>query len=174
MSLFFPSTTIQPLTSRNVVSNGQTVTRARRATSPPSESSSSSDSTTDNQGKGGFPFQLPTITTTTKKSTDIPPPSLNLNSNDDDETTSSIFSLRNATPAALNHLKNIEDIIRGGDDTPRTRTNVPKSSNTGNKDITVEYDDESMSQSQKSSVDDVTVDKASPSPSLTMDYLEDL
>ena len=41
----------------------------------------------------------------------------------------------------------------------------------------IEYDDESFSQSASqsmiTSVDDVTVDKASPSPSATMDYLED-
>ncbi|CAF4494127.1 unnamed protein product, partial [Rotaria magnacalcarata] len=83
----------------------------------------------------------------------------------DDDTTSSIFSLRNATPAALDRLKNIDDIIRG-DETPRTRTNVQKATN---KDIVVEYDDESMSQSQRSSVDDITVDKASPSPSIHID-----
>ena len=113
-----------------------------------------------------------------KKSTDvIPPPLLNFNNNstndEDEDTTSSLFSKRNATPAALNHLKNIEDIIRdGGDETPRTRTTIPKFSNNGNKDIPIEYDDESIS--QISSIDDITVDKASPSPSTHMDFFEDI
>ncbi|CAM4826405.1 unnamed protein product [Rotaria magnacalcarata] len=161
----------QALASKTIVNNGQTVTQARRATSPPSEStSSSSSSSSDNHRKGPYDFQLPTIMPT-KKSTDaIPPPLLNFSNNDDDDTTSSIFSLRNATPAALDRLKNIDDIIRG-DETPRTRTNVQKATN---KDIVVEYDDESMSQSQRSSVDDITVDKASPSPSIHIDYLEDV
>ena len=44
----------------------------------------------------------------------------------------------------------------------------------GNKDLVIEYDEESFSQSQVSSVDDVTVDKASPSPSAPIDYLEDV
>jgi hypothetical protein len=73
----------------------------------------------------------------------------------------------------LNHLKNIDSIIQG-DVTPRTRTIVHKSSNNGHKDLPIEYDDESMSQSQMSSIDDITVDKASPSPSAQIDFFEDL
>ncbi len=65
-------------------------------------------------------------------------------------------------------MKNIEDIIRD-DQTPRSRTIVQKISVNGNKDIPIEYDDDSVSQS----VDDITVDKASPSPSANMDFLED-
>jgi hypothetical protein len=77
----------------------------------------------------------------------------------------------------LNHLKNIDSIIQG-DVTPRTRTIVHKSSNNGHKDLPIEYDDESMSQSRShsiiSSVDDITVDKASPSPSTHMDFYDDI
>ncbi|UJR14607.1 hypothetical protein I4U23_001602 [Adineta vaga] len=177
-----PVTPLQPLSARN----GQVTTRARRATSPPSESNSSSISTSssENPRKQVYDFPLPTTTdsnkTAVKKSSDIlPPPLLNFNNNsaneDDDSTTSSLFSRRNATPAALNHLKNIEDIIGNGgdgDETPRTRTTIQKPSTNGNKDILIEYDDESMS--QISSIDDVTVDKASPSPSAHIDFLEDL
>jgi hypothetical protein len=170
------STTTQ---SRTIVNNTQAPTRARRSTSPPSESNSSSSSTTtsENPRKQAFDFSLPTTLngnkSVIKKSTDIiPPPLTNFNNNstndEDEDTTSSLFSKRNATPAALNHLKNIEDIIRS-DDTPRTRT---KLSNNGNKDIPIEYDDESIS--QISSIDDITVDKASPSPSAHMDFFEDL
>ncbi|CAF1080317.1 unnamed protein product [Rotaria sordida] len=144
---------IQPPSSHSIVNNGQTITRARRSTSPPSESNSSSSSS-DNPRKDNYDFQLPTIMGTNKnivkKSTDItPPPLLNFKNNstadddDDDNTTSSLFSQRNATPAALNHLKNIEDIIRG-DVTPRTRTIIKKTSLTGNKDIPIEYDDEKI------------------------------
>ncbi len=181
----FSSVPIQPLTSRNIVSNGQITTRARRSSSPPSESNSSSSSTShsENPRKGTFDFPLPTTLDTKKnvikKSTDIiPPPLINFNNNntneddDDDDTTSSLFSKRNATPAALKHLKNIEDIIRD-DGTPRTRTSIQKQSTNGNKDIPIEYDDDSVSQSQISSIDDITVDKASPSPSAHIDFLED-
>jgi hypothetical protein len=178
---------MQPLTSRPVVNNGQIPTRARRSLSPPSESNSSSSSTshTDNPRKGAFDFPLPTTRDTKqgviKRSTDIiPPPLINFNNNstheddeEDDNTTSSLFSKRHATPAALNHLKNIEDIIRD-DRTPRTRTTLEKISTNGNKDIPIEYDDDSVSQSQISSIDDVTVDKASPSPSANMDFFEDV
>jgi hypothetical protein len=87
-----------------------------------------------------------------------------------------VFSKRNATPAALNHLKNMDNIIQG-DITPRTRTVPQRTSNNGSKDLPIEYDDESLSQSVShsiiSSVDDVTVDKASPSPSAHIDFLED-
>ncbi|CAF4114771.1 unnamed protein product [Rotaria sp. Silwood2] len=175
----------QSSSSHSVVNNGQTITRARRSVSPPSESNSSSSSassSSENPRKGSYDFQIPTIMSTNKnivkKSTDtiLPPPLLDFNSNstnddDDDNTASSIFSQRNATPAALNHLKNIEDIIRG-DETPRTRITIQKPSTNGHKDIPVEYEDESVS--QRSSVDDVTVDKASPSPSAHIDYLEDI
>ncbi|CAF0941903.1 unnamed protein product [Adineta steineri] len=181
-----PIIPIQPLTTRSIVTNGQPTTRARRSTSPPSESNSSSISTSssENPRKNAYDFPLPTTIDSNKsvikKSTDVlPPPLLNFNNNstnedDDDDTTSSLFSRRNATPAALNHLKNIEDIIHDNE-TPRTKTAVQKvSSINGNKDIPIEYDDESMSQSQLSSIDDVTVDKASPSPSAHIDFLEDL
>lgn len=184
--LFFPSRApLQPLSARSTATNEQAVTRARRALSPPSDSSSSSmsTSTSENPRKHVYDFPLPTTLDSNKngvkKSTDIaPPPLLNFNNSnsandDDDDTTSSIFSRRNATPAALNHLRNIEDIA-GGDVTPRTRTAIQKPSANGNKDLPVEYDDESMSQSQISSIDDVTVDKASPSPSAHIDFLEDL
>lgn len=70
-------------------------------------------------------------------------------------------------------MKNIEEIIRE-DSTTRSRTTIiEKNILNGNKDIPIEYDDESVSQSQMSSVDDVTVDKASPSPSANIDFLED-
>jgi hypothetical protein len=166
------------------VNNSQITSRARRSLSPPSESNSSSSSTShsENPRKGAFDFPLPTTMDTkktlVKKSPDIIPPLLinfnnNTNENDDDDTTSSLFSKRNATPAALNHLKNIEDIIRD-DQTPRTRTIIQKISTNGNKDIPIEYDDDSVSQSQISSIDDITVDKASPSPSANMDFFEDV
>jgi hypothetical protein len=171
------------VTSRTVVNNSQITTRARRSLSPPSESNSSSSSTshTENPRKGVFDFPLPTTMDTKKtvvnKSQDIIPPPLinfnNTNEDDDDDTTSSLFSKRNATPNALNHLKNIEDIIRD-DQTPRTRTTIQKLSTNGNKNIPIEYDDDSISQSQISSIDDITVDKASPSPSANMDFFEDV
>ncbi|CAF1166079.1 unnamed protein product [Rotaria sp. Silwood1] len=172
----------QSSSSHSVVNNGQTITRAHRSASPPSEShsSSSASSSSENPRKGGYDFQFPTIMntnkSTVKKSTDTipPPPLLNFNTNStDDSTTSSILSQRNATPAALNHLKNIEDIARG-DETPRTRTTIQKLSNNIHKNIPVEYEDESISQSQMSSIDDITVDKASSSLSAHIDYLEDI
>lgn len=115
------------------------------------------------------------------KSADIAPPQLidfgEDGSEDEEDTSASLFSKRNATPAALNHLKNIDSIIQG-DETPRTRTILQKPTKNGTKDLPIEYDDESMSQSVShsiiSSVDDVTVDKASPSPSAHMDFFEDL
>lgn len=116
-----------------------------------------------------------------KKSTDLPPPPLplidfgdNENDDDDEENSASIFSGRNATPAALNHLKAMEKIMQG-DVTPRTRTNVEKFSPAAARNLPVEYDDESFSQSHSilSSVDDVTVDRASASPPGPLDYLED-
>lgn len=168
----------------NPVNNAQKLTQARRSLSPPSESSSSSSSA-DNQRKRAYEFPLPTTVNSNKsvikKPTDIPPPPLidfdDGESEDEEDTSASVFSKRNATPAALNHLKNIDSIIQG-DETPRTRTIVQKSSTNGTRDLPVEYDDESMSQSVShsiiSSVDDVTVDKASPSPSAMMDFFDDL
>jgi hypothetical protein len=186
----FSRAPVQPTTARNTVNNGQVTSRAPRAASPPSESSSTSSVSTDNPRKAVYNFPLPTTVTSNKSAIKkvndvIPPPLIDFGdngSNDDDEeeeeedTSASVFSKRNATPAALNHLKNIDNIIQG-DITPRTRTVVQKTSNTGSKDLPIEYDDESMSQSVShsiiSSVDDVTVDKASPSPSAHIDFLED-
>ncbi len=179
------------------VHNDPAPSQARRATSPTgsstsSSSSSSSSSSADKGRKVAYEFSLPTTMpsnkSVVKKSTDIIPPPLidfgdNGSNDDDDEeeeeedTSASVFSKRNATPAALNHLKNIDSIIQG-DETPRTRTILQKTSNNGTKDLQVEYDDESMSQSVShsivSSVDDVTVDKVSPSPSAQIDFFEDL
>jgi hypothetical protein len=125
---------------------------------------------------------MPANKSVIKKTSEVLPPVLidfDGNSNDDDEeedTSASVFSKRNATPAALNHLKNMDNIIQG-DITPRTRTVPQRTSNNGSKDLPIEYDDESLSQSVShsiiSSVDDVTVDKASPSPSAHIDFLED-
>ncbi len=158
------------MTSRN----GQIITRARRSSSPPSESNSSSSSAShsENPRKGAFNLPLPTTLMQKKPSDPIPPSLINFNDDEEDDTSSSLFSKRNATSGALNHLKNIEDIIRD-DQTPRTRNMVQKISVNGNKDIPIEYDDDSVSQSQISSADDVTVDKASPSPSANIDFLED-
>ena len=189
--MFRPVT--QSIVTNNPINNVQKATAARRSTSPPSESSSttsSSSSSADNQRKPAYEFPLPTISNSNKsvvkKQADvIPPPLIDFDdngSNDDDEdeeedTSASVFSKRNATPAALNHLKTIDSIIQG-DETPRTRTVLQKNSNNGTRDLPIEYDDESMSQSVShsiiSSVDDVTVDKASPSPSANMDFFEDL
>ena len=174
----------QPLLSRNPVNNSQKIIGARRATSPLFErnSSSASISISENSRKVSYDFPLPRITYTNiytfKRSAKIIPSRvLDFNSNsaddDDDDTMSSLFSRQNATPAALNHMKNIEDIIQG-DETPRTRTIIQIVSNNGNKDISVEYDDESASQSHISSIDGVTVDKASPPPSTSIDFLEDI
>jgi hypothetical protein len=172
------------LISKKPVSNGLEVTRARRAASPTSDSSSSS-STSENPRQDSYDFVLPSTLNnnkkaTEKKSTDLTPPALlsfsasaaTLNEDDeDDDTSSSIFSKKNATQSALNHLKTMDDIARG-DDTPRTRTTWNKYSD--NKVVPIEYDDESYSQSQVSSVDDVTVDKTSPLPSTHIDFIEDL
>jgi hypothetical protein len=164
--------------------------QARRSTSPQTESStSSSSSSSDNQRKPAYEFPLPTTVhsnkSVIKKSTDaLPPPLIDFDdgSNDDEEeeeeedTSASVFSKRNATPAALHHLKNIDNIIQG-DETPRTRTILQKTANNGTKDLPIEYDDESMSHSVShsiiSSVDDITIDKGSP-PSAPMDFFEDL
>jgi hypothetical protein len=179
----------QSTVSRVTVNNGKVLAQARRSTSPPTESSgSSSSSSSDNQRKPAYEFSLPTTINSNKsvvkKSTDIIPPPLidfgdNNGSNDEEEeeeeedTSTSIFSKRNATPAELNRLNNIMQ----GDVTPRTRTIIQKTSNNGTKDLPIEYDDESMSQSVShsiiSSVDDITVDKASPS-SAHMDFFEDI
>ena len=179
------------LTSRNTSNNDQATT-AHNPKSSLSDSSSSS-STSDNPRKPTYDFQLPTTINANKSvvkttNTILPPPLTNFGDSDsnneadeeedeDQETSASLLSKRNATPAALNHLKNIESIIQG-DETPRTRTIIKKVPNNEIKDIPVEYDDESMSQSVShsiiSSVDDITVDKASPSPSAHIDFLEDL
>lgn len=155
------------------VNNLQTVTRARRALSPPSDSSSASSNTSENARQGQFDFTLPTI----KKLSEVNPPKLenlrHVEDEEDDTSSSAIFSRKNATAADLNRLKNIEDIIQGAE-TPRTRTSVEKFSGPGNKDLPIEYDDDSVTHSQTTSIDDVTVDKASPSPSAQIDYLEDL
>lgn len=189
MTTPIPTTT----TTTTTINSAQKLTQAHRSVSPPTESSSSSSSSSssaDNPPKRAFDFSLPTTVNTSKsvikKSTDIPPPPLIDFENDDDEeeeeeeeedTSASILSKRNATPAALNHLKNIDNIIQG-DETPRTRTTLQKPATNGARDLPVEYDDESMSQSIShsiiSSVDDVTVDKASPSPSATLDFFDDL
>src|SRR4051812_2414497 len=113
----------QSTITRNTVNNGQMTSRAPRATSPPTESSSSSSVSTDNQRKAVYNFPLPTTMPTNKsvikKANDvIPPPLIDFDdngSNDEDEeeeedTSASVFSKRNATPAALNHLKNIDNI----------------------------------------------------------------
>jgi hypothetical protein len=177
---------IQSIISNKTVNNGQGLIQAHRSTSPPTESSTSSSSSSDNQRKLAYEFPLPTTLSSNKsvikKSNEIIPPALidfgdNGSDEEEEDTSASVFSKRNATPAALNHLKNIDHIIQG-DITPRTRTVLQKPSNTGTKDLPVEYDEESMSQSVShsiiSSVDDVTVDKASPSPSTHMDFFEDL
>ncbi len=181
----------QSTVTHNPINNGQKSTPAHRSLSPPTESSSStSSSSADNQRKLAYEFPLPTTMNSNKsvvkKPADIlPPPLIDFDdngSNDEEEeeeedTSASVFSKRNATPAALNHLKNIDNIIQG-DETPRTRTILQKNSNNGTRDLPIEYDDESMSQSVShsiiSSVDDVTVDKASPSPSATIDFFDDL
>ncbi len=172
------------------VNNGKVLAQALRSTSPTTESSgSSSSSSSDNQRKLAFEFPLPTTMNSNKsvvkKSTDIIPPPLidfgDNGSNDEDEeeedTSASVFSKRNATEDELNRLKNFDNIIQG-DQTPRTRTILQKTSNNGTKDLPIEYDDESMSQSVShsiiSSVDDVTVDKASSSSSAHMDFFEDI
>jgi len=172
------------------VNNGKVLAQARRSTSPTTESSgSSSSSSSDNQRKPTFEFPLPTTMNSSKsvvkKSTDIIPPPLidfgDNGSNDEDEeeedTSASVLSKRNATEEQLNRLKKYDNITPG-DETPRTRTILQKTSNNGTKDLPIEYDDESMSQSVShsiiSSVDDVTVDKASPSPSAHMDFFEDI
>ncbi|CAF1012536.1 unnamed protein product [Rotaria sp. Silwood1] len=176
-----------PLTSRNTTNNDQVSTPARRAASPSTDSSSSSStSSSENPRKTAFDFPLPTTMNSQKsiikKTSDIVPPSLinfdESNSSDEQEEdgSASIFSNRNATPTALEHLKTIDNILLGNE-TPRTRTIPKKPSNNGTKDAPAEYEDESMSHSVShsiiSSVDDITVDKASPSPSANIDYLED-
>ena len=175
--------------AQNAVSNSQITSHTGRPTSPSTDSSSTSSSSSsgENNRKTAFDFPLPTTMNSNKsvitKATDIiPPPLINFDDNDsnddeDDEEdrSASVFSTRNATPAALNHLKNIDNIIQG-DETPRTRTIIKKTTNNGTKDLPIEYDDESMSQSVShsiiSSVDDITVDKGSTA-SANIDFLED-
>lgn len=184
----------QTIVTTHTINNAQKLTQAGRMATPPSESSSSSSSSSssaEEQPKRAFDFPLPTTINTNKsvikKSTDLLPPPLidfdHSDSNEEEEeeeeedTSASLLSKRNATPAALQHLKTIDSIIQG-DETPRTRTTLQKSATNGTRDLPIEYDDESMSQSIShsiiSSVDDVTVDKASPSPSATLDFFDDL
>ncbi|CAF4658488.1 unnamed protein product, partial [Rotaria magnacalcarata] len=95
---------------------------------------------------------------------------------EEEDASASIFSKRNATAAEIEKLKKIDVIIQGNT-TPRTRTILKNTSANGSKDLPIEYDDESVSHSVShsiiSSVDDITVDKVSPSPSIPIDYLED-
>ncbi|UJR32152.1 hypothetical protein I4U23_019619 [Adineta vaga] len=193
----------QIMNSENIADNTHRITQAARSISPAKESKSASSSSTsssssssssstspDNTRNNPFTFPLPTTIDThksvIKKVTDIAPPSLinfdqNSNNdeddNDDDEedTSASIFSKRNATTAQLNRLDTINHIVQG-DITPRTRTTLQKGSNNGTKNLPIEYDDESMSQSIShsiiSSVDDITVDKASTNAA-NIDFLED-
>ncbi|CAF1075748.1 unnamed protein product [Rotaria sordida] len=175
----------QLLTSRNTANNNQVSTPIRRTASPPTDSISSSSSS-ENPRKLAYDFPLPTTMNSQqnviKKAADIVPPSLiNFDESDnsdeqEEDGSTSIFSNRNATPAALERLKTIDNIMQGNE-TPRTRTIPKKPLNNGTKDLPIEYDDESMSHSVShsiiSSMDDITVDKASPSPSTNIDYLED-
>lgn len=178
-----------PLT-RPTISNEQKPTPANRPKSPPSESSSSSSSSSssDKQKKRTFAFTLPTTVQANKpaaKNTSdlIPPPLIDFGSNsssderEEEDTSASVFSKRNATPAELESLKKLDALIQGGNTTPRTRTIVKNSSNNGTKDLPIEYDDESMSHSVShsiiSSVDDITVDKVPAGASTNIDYLED-
>ncbi|CAF2030233.1 unnamed protein product [Rotaria magnacalcarata] len=182
------------LTARNTTSNDpKKPSSANQAKSPPSDSSSSSSSSSKNQRKPAFDFALPTTANSSanvvKKSTDIvPPPLIDFNDSSDSSSSSSsdqheeedasasIFSKRNATAAEIEKLKKIDVIIQGNT-TPRTRTILKNTSANGSKDLPIEYDDESVSHSVShsiiSSVDDITVDKVSPSPSIPIDYLED-
>ncbi|CAF2594750.1 unnamed protein product [Rotaria sp. Silwood2] len=185
---FFRRVSTPLLTPRNAANNDQLSNPARRAASPPTDSSSSSiSSSSENPRKAAFDFPLPTTMSpqqnVIKKTSDIVPPSLinfddSSNSSDEQEEdgSASIFSNRNATTTALEHLKTIDTILQGNE-TPRTRTIPKKPSNNGTKDFPAEYEDESISHSVShsiiSSVDDITVDKASPSPSTNIDYLED-
>ena len=108
----------------------------------------------------------------------IPPPLIDFGGNDsndeEDSTSASVLSKRNATPAALAQLKKMDFIIQG-DDSPRTRTTIGKLVHDSNRNLPVEYDDDSNSQSHSiiSSVDDVTVEKVSYSSSANIDFLED-
>lgn len=137
--------------------------------------------------KNPIPTQINSNKSLVKKSTDLLPPQLidfgenddedadDKDDDDEEDTSASIFSKRNATPAALDRLKQMEKIIQG-DETPRTRTNVDKLSTATLRNVPVEYDDESFSHSHSilSSVDDVTVDRTSSSPTgPPVDYLED-
>ncbi len=171
---------------QNTVNNSQMTSHTGRPTSPSTESSStSSSSSSADKRRTAFDFPLPTTINSNKSLVKnandiIPPPLINFNDNDsneeeEDDTSASLFSKRNATPAALHHLKNIDNIIQG-DQTSRTRTIVQHTSSHGTKDLPIEYDDDSMSQSVShskiSSVDDITVDKGSTT-SPNIDFLED-
>jgi hypothetical protein len=187
--LSFRAPPTQSIVSQALLNTTQVITPARRSISPPSDSSSSADSTSSSSEaekpkKMTFDFPMPSTANkppSNKSANIIPPPLIDFNDNDsdheeDEDTSASVFSKRNATPAALNHLKTIDKIIQG-DETPRSRTTIANLVTQGMKNVHVEYDDESFSQSQThsiiSSVDDVTVDKASPSPSAQIDYLDD-
>lgn len=167
--------------------NSSIVTKARRnvlSDSEPSSSSSESSSTSHKNKQDSssalFPnSSTPKIKLVEHKLPEITPPQLTNfdkhskdDDDDDDETSSSIFSRRNATAATLDRLKKIEGIA-DGNETPRTRSTFHTIGNVGTKDLLIEYDDESFSQSQMSSVDDVTVEKASGITSVPIDYLED-
>ena len=177
----------QSVASRGLLNTTQIITPARRSLSPPSNDSSSSNSSSSSSSASGhqkkvtYDFPLPSATNKSlinKSANIIPPPPLidfgddDSNNDEEEDTSASLFSKRNATPAALNHLKTIDKIIQG-DQTPRTRTTIEKLIPHGMKNAPVEYDDESQSHSIISSVDDITVDKASPSPSAQIDFLDD-
>ena len=185
------------MNSKNTVDEStQRITQAARSMSPAQESkstssasssSSSSSPPPDNARNSLFNFPLPTTIdknkSTIKSIVDIIPPSLvnfdqesnNDEEDEEDDTSASFFSKRNATAAQLNSLKTIDHIVQG-DITPRTRTTVQNPSNSGARNLPVEYDDESMSQSIShsiiSSVDDITVDKTSANAA-NIDFLED-
>ncbi|CAF0764754.1 unnamed protein product [Adineta ricciae] len=185
----------QVMNSKNTVDEStQRITQAARSMSPAQESksassasSSSSSPPPDNPRNNPFNFPLPTTIdknkSTIKTIVDIIPPSLvnfdqesnNGEEDEEDDTSASFFSKRNATPAQLNSLKTIDHIVQG-DITPRTRTTVQNPPNSGARNLPVEYDDESMSQSIShsiiSSVDDITVDKTSANAA-NIDFLED-
>ncbi|CAF3641647.1 unnamed protein product [Rotaria socialis] len=180
------------LTARNTTSNDPKPSSANQVKSPPSDSSSSSSSSSKNQQSPAFDFALSTAANSSanvvKKSTDIvPPPLIDFNDSsnsgssssdeqEEEDASASIFSKHNATAAEIEKLKKIDVIIQSNT-TPRTRTILKTTSANGGKDLPIEYDDESMSHSVShsiiSSVDDITVDKVSPSPSIPIDYLED-
>jgi hypothetical protein len=172
----------------NSIENNPLFAPVLRATSPVAQASTSSSSSTSSSIEASNVIQNFSFPNTDhanrnriKKAAEIIPPTLidfdDHDSHDDneDDTSTSVFSKRNATPVALDRLNVIDKIIRG-DETPRTRAHVDRIFMGDTQNLPVDYDDDSASQSHSvvSNVDDIAVVKKLPSMSANIDFFDDI